>query len=330
MSLTGGTGRGIVTDQLSERRTAVVIEDDADIRQLLETVLEQAGFETVSAANGLDGVEAVRLHDPLVTTLDVSMPGIDGFEAAKRIRAISSTYIVMLTARGDEIDTLQGLDSGADDYMTKPFRPRELRARIEAMLRRPRANGEAAAAPTPVPVQPSPAAAVVPQVQPVPQAQPMSQQPVSQQPVQSSDPTIVHENVARHAAPVGQSVVPIIMQPTTSASDDVEGWLVHRGLKLSPATRIVEVDGGEVDLTRSEFDLLQALMESRRRVRSKADLALMLRGESYITAYYVSEADKRAIEVHLANLRRKLADSTVAPRFIETVRGVGYRMTSDD
>jgi two-component system OmpR family response regulator len=329
MSLTGGTGRGIVTDQLSERRTAVVIEDDADIRQLLETVLEQAGFETVSAANGLDGVEAVRLHDPLVTTLDVSMPGIDGFEAAKRIRAISSTYIVMLTARGDEIDTLQGLDSGADDYMTKPFRPRELRARIEAMLRRPRANGDAAAAstPAPAPVQaaPSPAAAVVQQVQPVPQVQ-----PVSQQPVQSSDPTIVHENVARHAAPVGQSVVPIIMQPTTSASDDVEGWLVHRGLKLSPATRIVEVDGGEVDLTRSEFDLLQALMESRRRVRSKADLALMLRGESYITAYYVSEADKRAIEVHLANLRRKLADSTVAPRFIETVRGVGYRMTSDD
>lgn len=307
-----------MTEQLGERRTAVVIEDDADIRQLLETVLEQAGFETVSASNGLDGVEAVRTHNPLVTTLDVSMPGIDGFEAAKRIRAISSTYIVMLTARGDEIDTLQGLDSGADDYMTKPFRPRELRARIEAMLRRPRANGEAAAAPTPAPVQ-----EVAQQVAPV-----VHQQQV---PAHSAgDPTIVHETVARHAAQIGQSVVPIILAPAASASDDTEGWLVHRGLKLSPATRIVEIDGAEVDLTRSEFDLLQALMESRRRVRSKADLALMLRGESYITAYYVSEADKRAIEVHLANLRRKLADSTVAPRFIETVRGVGYRMTSDD
>jgi len=124
-----------VTEELSERRTAVVIEDDADIRQLLETVLEQAGFETVSAANGLDGVEAVRTHNPLVTTLDVSMPGIDGFEAAKRIRAISSTYIVMLTARGDEIDTLQGLDSGADDYMTKPFRFEELLARVRLRLR---------------------------------------------------------------------------------------------------------------------------------------------------------------------------------------------------
>ncbi|AQX82204.1 two-component system response regulator [Plantibacter flavus] len=313
---------------MSERRTAVVIEDDADIRQLLETVLEQAGFETVSAANGLDGVEAVRTHNPLVTTLDVSMPGIDGFEAAKRIRAISSTYIVMLTARGDEIDTLQGLDSGADDYMTKPFRPRELRARIEAMLRRPRANGDAPAVAAVAPAQPAPTAVAPAAAAPAAPAQVAT--PPLQQQMSSPDPTIVHETVARHVAPVGQSVVPIIMQPVAAAPDDGEGWLVHRGLKLSSATRIVEVDGTEVDLTRSEFDLLQALMESRRRVRSKADLALMLRGESYITAYYVSEADKRAIEVHLANLRRKLADSTVAPRFIETVRGVGYRMTSDD
>nr|WP_285039607.1 response regulator transcription factor [Plantibacter sp. lyk4-40-MEA-4] len=318
----------MVTEELSERRTAVVIEDDADIRQLLETVLEQAGFETVSAANGLDGVEAVRTHNPLVTTLDVSMPGIDGFEAAKRIRAISSTYIVMLTARGDEIDTLQGLDSGADDYMTKPFRPRELRARIEAMLRRPRANGDAPAVAAVAPAQPAPTAVAPAAAAPAAPAQVAT--PPLQQQMSSPDPTIVHENVARHVAPVGQSVVPIIMQPAAAAPDDGEGWLVHRGLKLSSATRIVEVDGTEVDLTRSEFDLLQALMESRRRVRSKADLALMLRGESYITAYYVSEADKRAIEVHLANLRRKLADSTVAPRFIETVRGVGYRMTSDD
>nr|WP_153303593.1 response regulator transcription factor [Plantibacter flavus] len=318
----------MVTEELSERRTAVVIEDDADIRQLLETVLEQAGFETVSAANGLDGVEAVRTHNPLVTTLDVSMPGIDGFEAAKRIRAISSTYIVMLTARGDEIDTLQGLDSGADDYMTKPFRPRELRARIEAMLRRPRANGDAPAVAAVAPAQPAPTAVAPAAAAPAAPAQVAT--PPLQQQMSSPDPTIVHETVARHVAPVGQSVVPIIMQPVAAAPDDGEGWLVHRGLKLSSATRIVEVDGTEVDLTRSEFDLLQALMESRRRVRSKADLALMLRGESYITAYYVSEADKRAIEVHLANLRRKLADSTVAPRFIETVRGVGYRMTSDD
>ncbi|SEM65594.1 response regulator [Cryobacterium sp. TMT1-3] len=122
----------------TDRRIAVVIEDDADIRSLLEAVLTQAGFDVVATSNGLDGLAAVRAYDPVVTTLDVSMPGIDGFETAKRIRAFSPTYLVMLTARDDEIDTLQGLEAGADDYLTKPFRPRELRARIEAMLRRPR------------------------------------------------------------------------------------------------------------------------------------------------------------------------------------------------
>ncbi|TFD48153.1 response regulator transcription factor, partial [Cryobacterium frigoriphilum] len=132
-----------------DRRVAVIIEDDADIRHLLEAVLTQAGFEAITASNGLDGVNAVRAHNPLVTTLDVSMPGMDGFETAKRIRAFSSTYLVMLTARDDEIDTLQGLEAGADDYLTKPFRPRELRARIEAMLRRPRHTATDAPAPAP-------------------------------------------------------------------------------------------------------------------------------------------------------------------------------------
>ena len=121
-----------------DRRVAVIIEDDADIRQLLEAVLTQAGFDAIATYDGLDGVNAVRAHNPVVTTLDVSMPGMDGFETAKRIRAFSSTYLVMLTARNDEIDTLQGLEAGADDYLTKPFRPRELRARIETLLRRPR------------------------------------------------------------------------------------------------------------------------------------------------------------------------------------------------
>ena len=84
------------------------------------------------------GLDLVREHQPLVTTLDVNMPGMDGFETAKRIRAVSTTYIVMLSARTEEIDALQGLEAGADDYVAKPFRPRELRARIDAMLRRPR------------------------------------------------------------------------------------------------------------------------------------------------------------------------------------------------
>ncbi|GAB3119672.1 response regulator transcription factor [Glaciibacter psychrotolerans] len=269
-----------------ERRIAVIIEDDIDIRHLLETVLGQAGFETVSTANGLDGIEAVREHDPIVTTLDVSMPGIDGFEVAKRIRTFSSTYLVMLTARDEEIDMLQGLDSGADDYVTKPFRPRELRARIEAMLRRPRAHG------TPGGTE----SALVATATQVPEPAPVSD------------------------APAGAD-----MSVAIPAEDN---WLRHNGLRLNAATRIVTLHDDEIDLTRSEFELLAALLESGRRVRSKQDLALLVRGDPYLTSGYVSETDKRAVEVHLTNLRRKLGDNAQSPRFVETVRGVGYRLSA--
>jgi DNA-binding response OmpR family regulator len=244
---------------VEESRVAVVIEDEEDIRSLLSTVLSQAGFEVHGAADGTTGIELVRERRPLVTTLDVNMPGIDGFETAKRIRAISPTYIVMLSARTEEIDALQGLEAGADDYVAKPFRPRELRARIDAMLRRP-----------------------------------------------------------RHVAGDGGSAVP--------AAPDA--WRDHHGLRLNAETRLVTVDGDEVELTRSEFDILADLLEAGRRVRAKSDLALMLRGEQHTGIDFVSDSDARAIEVHVANLRRKLGESPAEPRWIETVRGVGYRLTA--
>lgn len=245
---------------VEESRVAVVIEDEEDIRSLLSTVLSQAGFEVHGAADGTTGIELVRERRPLVTTLDVNMPGIDGFETAKRIRAISPTYIVMLSARTEEIDALQGLEAGADDYVAKPFRPRELRARIDAMLRRP-----------------------------------------------------------RHVAAGDGS-------RTTPPAPDA--WHDHHGLRLNAETRLVTVDGDEVELTRSEFDILADLLEAGRRVRAKSDLALMLRGEQHTGIDFVSDSDARAIEVHVANLRRKLGESPAEPRWIETVRGVGYRLTA--
>lgn len=283
-------------DTGGQQRVAVIIEDDDDIRHLLDTVLTQAGFQVIPTSNGQDGIDAVRLNDPIVTTLDVNMPGMDGFEAARRIRAFSNTYIVMLTSLAEEIDTLQGLDAGADDYINKPFRPRELRARIEAMLRRPRAlsvTGEAELAP------------VVPLVPALPQD-------YAPLPVPTAVQAFSSETLATtgHSAPAGS------------------GWLEHNGLWLNVETRVVKMSTAEIDLTRSEFDLLAALMESARRVRTKADLALLLRGESYVTSHFIGEADKRAIEVHMANLRKKLADSIASPRWIETVRGVGYRLTA--
>jgi DNA-binding response OmpR family regulator len=115
-----------------------------------------------------------------------------------------------------------------------------------------------------------------------------------------------------------------------SVGDDAEGWIEHNGLRLNLPMHIVRVDDEEIPLTRSEFDLLAALMQSGRRVRTKADLALLLRGESYVTSHFVSEADKRGIEVHMGNLRKKIGESSATPRWIETVRGVGYRLTAGE
>ncbi|MDJ0350024.1 response regulator transcription factor [Cryobacterium sp. PH29-G1] len=276
-------------------RVAVIIEDDADIRNLLEAVLTQAGFETIATGNGLDGINAVRAHNPIVTTLDVSMPGMDGFETAKRIRTFSTTYLVMLTARDDEIDTLMGLEAGADDYLTKPFRPRELRARIEAMLRRPRhpVTADAASA---AESAATPAGTV-------------------------AGASIADQGTLSDAEPT---------TPKASPAEPADGWFSHNGLRLSKMERIVQLGGVQLELTRTEFDLLAALLAAQRAVRSKNDLALLLRGDAHASAYPVNEADRRAVEVHMGNLRRKLGDSSAAPRWLETVRGVGYRLAAVD
>ncbi|GAA3203563.1 response regulator transcription factor [Microbacterium terregens] len=245
------------------QQTAIVIEDDPAVRELLLEVFEAAGFDATGTDNGVDGVALVEKHRPHITTVDVSMPGIDGFETVRRVRALSDTFIVLVTARTDESDVVLGLSIGADDYITKPFRPREFRARVEAMLRRPRL------------VEPS------------------------------------------------DSVAP------TSAAGLREHMLNHRDLSLDTSTRVVYLGDEEVSLTRTEFDLLQTLLESERRPRSKEDLALVARGDQ-VGAAYVSDLDKRAIEVHVTNLRRKIGDSVTQPKYIETVRGIGYRLTVAD
>ncbi|GAA5020966.1 response regulator transcription factor [Terrabacter aeriphilus] len=137
---------------MGSARTAVVVEDDDDIRELITHSLTMQGFEVRTAASGQAGVELVMASDPDLVTLDLGLPDLDGIEVCRRVRDVSTAYVVMISARTDEIDRLMGLEIGADDYLTKPFSPRELQARVNAMFRRPRAarNGDATdAAPAP-------------------------------------------------------------------------------------------------------------------------------------------------------------------------------------
>lgn len=251
---------------MNDLGVAVVIEDDADMRNLLEAVLGQAGFEVHSAADGRQGVETVREHQANVVTLDVGLPDIDGFEVLRRIRNFSDAYVVMLTGRTEEPDVLMALHAGADDYIAKPFRPRELRARVAAMMRRPRYQGEGVQTPS------APAPSAVP------------------------------------AAPQDTAV------------------LRHNGLDLNRKTRSVVLRGEALGLTRSEFDLLHELLRGGGAVCTKADLVRVVRGDYYEQNTYISESDERAVEVHIGNLRRKLREDPQSPRWLQTVRGVGYRL----
>lgn len=119
-------------------RTAVVVEDQADIRSLLTAILESSGFEVHGAENGLDAVETIRSVSPDVTTLDVNIPGIDGFEVARRVREFSDTYIIFISAFVEPGDAERGRAAGGDEYLGKPFRPRDLKARLAAIPSRRR------------------------------------------------------------------------------------------------------------------------------------------------------------------------------------------------
>ena len=293
-------------------RVALVIEDDGDIRQLLEVVLRQGGFAVHSAGTATEGVRLAEEVAPDVITLDVGLPDFDGFEAARRIRLVSDAYIVMLTAQGEEVDTLLGLEAGADDYIVKPFRPRELRARISAMMRRPRGGGEApAAAPAGGTAAPAPAHPSTPESASAPDASESASAPEAEEPVQPA------------AFATTTMVSPAL--PTETAPEDDADVLRHNGLELDEGTRQVTVHGEPVDLTRTEFDLLASILASGGRVRTKGDLVRDIRSGSYAVASS-TEPEERAVEVHLGNLRRKLHDDPRQARWIQTVRGVGYRL----
>lgn len=218
----------------------LVVDDEAPIVDLVRGYLEREGYEVESASDGPAAVEAVRTSEPDLVILDVMLPGLDGIEVCRQIRTFSDAYVLMLTARGEEIDRIMGLTVGGDDYLVKPFSPRELVARVKALLRRPRLPAEQAAG--------------------------------------------------------GPS-----------------------GFELDVARRLVRVDGARVELTAIEFDLLAVLARDPGVVVGRQALLDRVWGPEFV-------ADDHLVDVHIGNLRKKLGDDPGQPRFIDTVRGVGYRL----
>ncbi len=223
------------------RPHALVVDDEPRLVDLVSAYLEREGFTVSTAADGEEALVLARERPPDVVILDLMLPGIDGIEVCRRIRAFSDAYIVMLSARAEEVDKIVGLSTGADDYVTKPFSPGELIARIRAMLRRPRAGQEA--------------------------------------------------------------------QEVRRLGD----------LVIDPVAREVARGDRAIALTRLEFDLLDALSERPKAALSRRQLLERVWGPSWF-------GDEHVVDVHVANLRRKLGDDPSDPRYITTLRGVGYRL----
>ncbi|MGI9645985.1 MAG: response regulator transcription factor [Ilumatobacteraceae bacterium] len=219
----------------------LVVDDESGIRDLVKSYLRDEGFVVDEAAHGEEALERFRRAPADLVVLDVRLPGIDGYEVLRELRRSSAVYVIMLTARSEETDKLVGLELGADDYLTKPFSPRELVARVKAVLRRRR--------------------------------------------------------------------------------DDEATEMTFDGLAVDEARREVWVGGDLVELTTLEFDLLAALAAAPGRVFTRGQLIERVWGWDFY-------GDDRLVDVHIRNLRRALGDAADAPRFVGTVRGVGYKLVA--
>ena len=229
-----------------EQRTTphvLVVDDEPHIVELVRYNLQQEGFTVSAARDGREALAHVDSDRPDLVVLDIMLPAIDGIEVCRQIRRTSRVPILMLTARGRELDRVAGLELGADDYVTKPFSPRELVARIRAILRR---TGGAPDLPDAEPLQAD-------------------------------------------------------------------------GLRLEPATHEVWLRGRPVDLTAKEFELLQLLMRHPNRVFTRDFLLEHLWGYDYF-------GSSRTVDMHISRLREKIEDNPATPTFIQTVRGVGYKL----
>lgn len=225
----------------------LVVDDDKQIVRLVKTYLEGAGFRVLTAYEGGDALRVARRERPDLIVLDIQLPERDGWEITRLVRAderLATVPILMLTARVEDTDKIVGLELGADDYLTKPFNPREVVARVRAILRR-------------------------------------------------------SQNMTTRAR-----------------------VLASGGLRLDLDQHALVRDDQAVDLTPTEFALLKTFMENPRHAFTRSELIEKAMG-------YAFEGLERTLDSHIKNLRKKIETDADAPRYIETVFGVGYRFRGD-
>ena len=222
----------------------LVVDDEPKIIQLTQDYLENAAFSVLSAGDGELALAVIRAEEPDLVVLDLGLPVMDGLDVCRSIRKTSNLPIIMLTARDEEADKLIGLELGADDYITKPFSPKELVARVRSVLRRSELAQE-----------------------------------------------------AREVIRVGDVTLDIPRMQVT-------------------------VGGEEIELTATEFQLLQTLASQPGRIFTRSQLLNAVHGIAI-------ESYERAIDAHIKNIRRKLEPVPHEPRYIQTVYGVGYRFSDE-
>jgi len=225
-------------------QTILIIEDEIELTRVLSSYLEQANYQVIAAEQGDVGLALWSQKKPDLVILDLNLPGMDGLDIAREIRRKTDTPIIMVTARVEETDRLIGLELGADDYITKPFSPREVVARVRAVLRRSGTTQE-----------------------------------------------------SRDLLRVG------------SLEIDLSGHFVSR-------------DETPIDLTPTEFKLLELMASQPGRVFSRLQLLEASQGSAY-------EGYERTIDAHIKNLRAKIEPDAKEPIFIETVFGIGYRFSKE-
>jgi DNA-binding response OmpR family regulator len=238
--------RNKVRSEVMESTRVLLVEDDEKFCRLLKDYLTPLGYDVEFAHDGIEGLRLAQGGGYSAVILDVMLPGLGGFDVLRELRRTSQVPVLMLTALGDEVDRIAGLEIGADDYLAKTFSTRELLARLRSVLRR----------------------------------------------------SAITATTMDDARPAPRSLGQL--------------W-------IDPSTRSATLDHAALTLTKVEFDLLLALIEAPGRVRTREQLLLAAADRDF-------EAFDRSIDVHVSSLRKKLGDDSKAPRWIETIRGIGYRM----